>query len=145
MAVRILIADDDEQVRGALRFILEHEGFSVAEAADGIAAASLARELQPDLALLDLSMPRADGLEAGRAIRETCPDTILILLTAHSRKHQVITAFRAGFRGYVVKSDAPDDLLRAIRDVRAGKTFLSPTASRAVIEQYLPEPDPVPQ
>jgi len=134
MPLRVLIADDDQGFRTWLRAVLESEGFLVAEAPDGVAAVALANAARPDLALLDLAMPGADGIEVGRSIRASCPETRLVLLTGDSRAHQIAAAFRSGFRGYVVKTDAADGLLRAIRDVSAGRIFLSPAASRAVIE-----------
>jgi len=134
MSLRVLIADDDERLRSWLRLVLESEGFLVVEAPDGPSAVELAIATRPGLALLDLAMPGADGIEAGRSIRASCPETCLLLLTGDSRAPQIVEAFSSGFRGYVVKTDAPDDLLRAIREVRAGKIFLSPAASRAVIE-----------
>jgi DNA-binding NarL/FixJ family response regulator len=139
MRERVLIADDNAEVRTALRFVLEHEGFSVVEVCDGVEAMDRAIEEPPDIALLDLAMPRADGLEAGRVILETSPRTRLILLTSYSRPEQIMSAFRLGFGAYVVKTDAADDLLRAIREVLAGRVFLSPAASRALMEALLPE------
>lgn len=136
MSQQVLIADDNEQVRTWLRVLLESEGFTVSEACDGPAAVEAARAIRPGFALLDLAMPGFDGIAAGSAIRQCCPATRLVLVTAHSQAGHIVRALRAGFLGYVVKSDAPDGLLRALREVRAARLFLSPSASRAVIDAY---------
>ena len=139
MALRILTADDNPAALRMVKTLLEMEGFEVVgEAANGREAIELADALRPDIAILDLAMPQVNGLEAARKIRETCPKTRLILLSAHNTEQLVVSAFQAGVRGYVVKTDGARDLIRAIREISLGRTFLSPSASRFIARPYLP-------
>jgi DNA-binding NarL/FixJ family response regulator len=149
MPTRVILADDHQIVRQGLRVLLEREGFEVAgEAANGPEAIRLAQAECPDVAVLDLSMPRLNGSDAAREILRTCPRTRVILLTVHTEDHQIITAFRAGIQGYVVKTQAAEDLAQAIRVVAEGRVYLSPTVSRVVVDGYLAgsdvPPDPLP-
>jgi two-component system response regulator NreC len=134
--IRVLLADDHAVVREGLRALLEREPDVrvVAEAADGREALRLAGETRPDVAALDFSMPLLNGLDAARelAARERGPRTIL--LTMHDDERYVLEAVRAGVRGYVVKKQAAADLVRAIREVAAGRVYLSPGVSAAVAE-----------
>jgi two-component system, NarL family, response regulator NreC len=140
VSLKILLADDAPAVRKGVRGLLETEGFEVVgEAADGREAVLLAQALDPEMAILDLSMPTLSGLDAAREIRALCPRTRMILLTGDCRIYQIATALRVGIRGYVVKADIPEDLLRAIREVTRGGIFLSLSASRVLIEAYLSE------
>ncbi len=137
MSLRILLADDAPAVRQGVKGLLEREGFAVVgEATDGHEAVRLAQALSPDVAILDLSMPRLNGLDAAREIQQVCPWTHLILLTVSTEEHQIVSALQAGIQGYVVKAEAPEDLARAIREVSRGRIFLSPSASRVVIAVY---------
>jgi two-component system response regulator NreC len=141
MPLRILLADDAPAVRQGVRGLLEREGFEVVgEAPDGREAVRLAQEVRPDVAILDLSMPRLDGVDAAREIRQVCPWTHLILLTVHSEEHQIVRAFLVGIRGYVVKTHAAEDLARAIEEVSNGGIFLSDSVSHVLVESYLPQP-----
>ncbi len=140
MPLRILLADDAPAVRQGVRGLLEREGFEVVgEAPDGREAVRLAQEVCPDVAILDLSMPRLNGLDAAREIRQVCPWTHLILLTVHSEEHQIVRSFLVGIRGYVVKTHAAEDLARAIEEVSRGGIFLSDSASHILVESYLPQ------
>ena len=142
MAQRILLADDSAAVLELVRTFLEAEGFAVVgSAANGVEAADLARTVLPDIAVLDVAMPLMNGIEAAERIHLECPGVHVILLTAYSTEQLIVKAFRAGIRGYVVKGDAPDDLVRAIWEVSRGNMFLSPSVSRFVVEAYLPETD----
>ena len=138
MALRILLADDHCIVRQGLRALLERSGFEVVgEAADGQEAVTLAESLHPDVAVLDLTMPVLNGLDAGRQILQRKPAPAVMLLTMHTEEHHVAAAMRAGFRGYLLKTQAAEDLVRAIRDVVRGQIFLSSAVSRVVIDGYV--------
>ena len=148
MATRILLADDHAVVRQGLKALLERDGFEVvAEADDGRAAVDHARERCPDVAVLDFSMPLLNGLDAAVEIRRLCPRARVILLTMHTDDHYVLAALQAGVKGYVVKTQASGDLVRAINEVRRGATYLSPGISEAVVQAFLAKaevpPDPL--
>jgi two-component system, NarL family, response regulator NreC len=138
MPVRIVIADDHQIVRQGLRALLEREGFQVlAEGTNGLDAVKLAAQHRPDVVIVDLTMPLMNGLEAGREILRERPDTRIVLLTMHAEEHQVAEALRAGIRGYLLKTQAAEDLVNAIRAVNAGQTYLSPGISNLVVNGYL--------
>jgi two-component system, NarL family, response regulator NreC len=146
MAIRILLADDHLVVRQGLRSLLENHGFDVVgEASDGREAVRMAQKLRPGIAVLDLAMPLLNGLGAARELHRVCPWTKSILLTMHKDHHYVIESFRAGIRGYVLKSQAASDLIQAIREVSKKEIYLSPGISRPVVEALLsntaPDPD----
>jgi DNA-binding NarL/FixJ family response regulator len=137
-------------VRQGLRALLEREKFEVVgEAADGREATRLAGELTPDVAILDLAMPLFNGIEAARTIRQSCPSVQLIALTVHAEDPYVLSALEAGFRGYLLKSQAAAQLIRAIAEVRRGGTYLGPGVSQVVVDAYLGKgdfsPDPLTQ
>jgi DNA-binding NarL/FixJ family response regulator len=135
---RILLADDHSVVREALRLLLEREGFEVVgEASDGLAAIRLARELEPDFAVLDLAMPLVNGIEAAREIRGACPRTIAVLLIGSATDAQVLDALRAGVQACVLKSCEAEELIRALREVARGDLYLSRGLTRAVVDAYL--------
>jgi DNA-binding NarL/FixJ family response regulator len=138
--LRILLADDAAVVRQSVKGLLEQEGFEVVgEAVDGEEAVRLAEALNPDVVILDLSMPGLNGLEAARGIHRMCPRIHLILLTAHPEEHHVAKAFWVGIRGYVLKSETADVLARAVEEVSRGESFLSPKVSRLVVRAYIPK------
>ena len=148
MATRVLLADDHTIVRQGLRILLQREGFEVVgEAANGVEAVRLATETVPDVVVLDYGMPVMNGLGAAREIMATCPRAKLILLTMHADDRYVLEAVRLGVKGYVVKSQAPTDLVRAIHEVLNGMMYLSPRVSRTVVQAYLAKselpPDPL--
>jgi DNA-binding NarL/FixJ family response regulator len=133
MPIRVLLADDHLIVRQGLKDLLQREGFTViAEAPDGREAVRLAREHRPEIAVLDLSMPLLNGLDAAREIQQSCPRTALILLTMHTEDPYIVEAMRAGVKGYVLKTQAAADLVQAIRDVSQGRLYLSPRVSGAL-------------
>jgi len=133
-----LLADDHAIVRQGLKALLEREGFTViAEAEDGQAAVRAARERCPDVAVLDFSMPLLNGRDAAREILQVCPRAKAILLTMHTDDHYVLEALQIGVKGYVVKSQASGDLVRAINEVQRGMTYLSPGVSQTVVQAFL--------
>ncbi len=147
MALRILLADDHAMVRQGLKALLERDGFEVVEASDGHEAIQLTRERHPDVAVLDLAMPLLNGLDAAREIRQVSPSTKTILLTMYAEDQYVLEALRAGVRGYVLKTQAGVDLVKAVHEVQRRAVYLSPGVSRAVVEAYLAKtelaPDPL--
>ena len=148
MRERILLADDHAVVRDGLAALLSAEGFKVVgTAADGRQAVKLAKELKPDIAVLDVGMPQLNGLEATRGVLQSSSETRVIVLTMHTEDPYVIEALRAGARGYLLKTQATAHLVQAIREVARGSIYLSPGVSKAVVEaclskQELPE-DPL--
>ena len=138
MPLKILLADDHQIIRQGLKALLEEKGFAVVgEASDGHEAVRLANEKHPDVAVVDLSMPLLNGIDAARQIRHDLPGCKVILLTMHTDEQYVLDAVRAGVTGYVLKSEAATDLVKAIQDVNKGLTHLSSRVSRAVIKGYL--------
>ena len=138
-ALRILLADDHEMVRRGLRSVLEgHEGWEVCgEVGDGRAAVDQAKALQPDIVILDITMPELNGLDAARQIREVAPKAEILILTMHSSERFVREVLAAGARGYVVKSDAGRVLLEAVETLRQHRPFFSAAISEIVLEAYL--------
>jgi two-component system, NarL family, response regulator NreC len=138
VSLRIILADDHDIVREGFKSLLERHRFEVVgDASDGQEAVRLVRELSPDIAIFDYSMPRLNGLEAARELQTVCPSTKTILLTMHTESRYVFEALRAGIKGYVVKSQAAADLIRAIEEVSQGRTYLSARISRTVVEAFL--------
>jgi two-component system response regulator NreC len=137
MGCRVLLADDHQIVREGLRALLEKVGHVVVgEAADGRQACALARKLQPNIAVLDLSMPLRNGLDSIREIQRVSPGTKAILLTMYTDRPYVLQAVQAGARGYVLKSQAAQDLLRAIQEVLRGAVYLSPGVAGLLVDAY---------
>lgn len=138
MSLQILLADDHHVVRQGFRAVLEHEGFQVtAEAANGREAVRLVKAHHPDVAILDLSMPELNGIDAAAQILQAGGRTAVLLLTMHTLEHQILAALRTGVRGYVVKSQGVEELVYAIRVVANGGTYLSPNISGILVDAYL--------
>jgi len=139
---RVLLADDHAILRDGLKAILREEGFDVVgEAADGLASIRLCEELEPDIAVLDLSMPVLNGIDAGREILKVSPNTKVVLLSMHTEDRYVLASLRAGISAYVVKSKAASNLVHAIHEVLKGGIFLCPSISKAVVGAYLAKDD----
>jgi len=148
MPIRILLADDHVMVRQGLRLLLEQAGMIViGEASDGLEALRLAYEHTPDVAVLDIAMPSLNGLETARRLRETLPQTKIVLLTMHTEEPYVLEALQAGAVGYVLKSQAVGDIVQAIRDALLGAIYLSSRVAPTVVQAYLNRsarfPDPL--
>ena len=137
MPTQILVADDHQIVRQGLKALLEREGFKVVgEADDGQQALQMTEKLHPEVAILDLAMPILNGLDAAREIQRISPKTKTILLTMHTEHHYILEGLRNGAKGFVMKTHAAEDLVRAIREAARGGTYLSPEVSEAVVQAY---------
>lgn len=137
MAIRVVLADDHVLVRQGLRSLLEREKFQVvAEASDGQELIRLTETHQPDIAVIDISMPTLNGIDAARELARTCPKTKVILLTQHQEEQYIHEALRARVKGYVLKSQVASDLMHAMQQVSKGGIYLSPGVSQAVVEAY---------
>jgi len=134
--IRVLVADDHAILRGGLAaFLRAMEGMQlVGEAANGEEALRLARELQPDVVLMDIKMPVMDGVEATRAIRACCPRTQVVVLTSFVEDELVPHALEAGAIGYLLKNVSHQELAAAIRQAARGQSVLSPEATQALVE-----------
>jgi DNA-binding NarL/FixJ family response regulator len=136
MSARILIVDDHPLTREALSTLLEAHGFDVvAEAADGAEAIDAADELQPDLILLDLSMPGMDGIAALPRLRDAAPSCEVVVLTASGTEENLLAAIRAGAAGYLLKSEAPERIAEFLRGVANGEAALSGAVARRLLDQ----------
>ena len=137
--IRVLIADDHGIVRSGLRMLLEQQGDIevIAEASDGATARDVAIRERPDLAILDVKMPKLTGLQATREIREHAPDVSVLILSMYDDERYLFEALKAGASGYVLKTQADVDLLEAVRAVERGEPFLTPEAQRALIKDVL--------
>jgi len=135
--IQVLLADDHVVVRQGLKVLLEREGFHVvAEASDGQQAVQLAKQFQPDVAVLDLAMPILNGLDAAREIQKVSEKTKPIILTMHTESHYILEGLQAGAKGFVMKTHAAEDLVQAIREASRGHTYLSPEVSQTVVQAY---------
>jgi two-component system response regulator NreC len=148
MPTRVSLADDHSLIRQALRALLEKQGFQVvSEASNGQEALRSVEKTQPDVAILDIGMPVLNGMDAARELMKSSPKTRVILVTQHDEDQYVMEALRAGVRGYVLKSQAAEDLVHAIQEVCRGSVYLSPNVSSAVVDAYLSKtyasPDPL--
>jgi DNA-binding NarL/FixJ family response regulator len=145
--IRVLLADDQAMVRAGFRLILvaEPDIAVVGEAADGVEAVAAARHLRPDVTLMDVRMPRLDGIAATRRlVTEGQVVTRIVVLTTFDIDSHVYDALRAGASGFLLKSAPPEDLVQAIRVVAAGAGLLDPTVTRRVIEEFARSPAPGP-
>src|SRR5271165_36589 len=143
MAVRILVADDHEIVRRGLRALLDAQPNweVVGEAVSGREAVDLAKQLTPDIAIIDVGMPELNGLEATRQILKALPQTEVLILTMHESEQIVREVLDAGARGYVLKSDAGKDLVAAVEALCQHRTFFSSKVSEMMLHTYLRHSD----
>jgi len=136
MPASVLIVDDHPLTRSALGSLLRGNGFDVVgEAADGREAISWAKELQPDLVLLDLTMPELDGLGALPQLREAAPECEVVVLTASESEDNLLATIRAGAAGYLLKSEPPDRIVGFLRGVANGEAALSGAVARRLLER----------
>ncbi|GAA4142051.1 response regulator transcription factor [Actinomadura keratinilytica] len=147
--IRVLLADDQALVRAGFRSLLDDEAdiAVVGEAADGAGAVAAARELKPDVVLLDIRMPGMDGLAAARRIAAADPAVRVVILTTFDLDEFVYGALRAGVAGFLVKDTEPEELPRAVRVAARGDALISPSVTRRLIAEYAargaaPDPDP---
>jgi DNA-binding NarL/FixJ family response regulator len=136
---RILIADDHPVVRSGVRRIIEsHAGWTVvAESADGRDAITKALASKPDVAILDYAMPLINGIEATRQIRQRVPSVAVLIFTMHDTEHLLREAFNAGARGYLLKSDAQQQLISAVQALADHRSFFTDRASQVLLENFL--------
>lgn len=139
----ILLADDHSVLRSGLKFLLENQPDLrvVGEASSGLETLDLAGKLQPDLILLDLSMPGLGGLDALPALRKSVPAAKILILTMHDDPQYLRTALKSGASGYVLKKAADSELISAIRAVLRGEMYVHPSMTRALLEEMLPHPE----
>jgi DNA-binding NarL/FixJ family response regulator len=133
--IRVLLADDHAIVRAGIRQLLEHSGAIqiVAEASDGEAAQALIRQHQPDVAVLDIQMPKASGIEVTRWVRANMPGVGVLILTAYNDDPYVMAVLQAGANGYVLKTASPEELIQAVQDVHAGKSVLDASVTQKLM------------
>ncbi len=143
--IRVLLADDQELVRSGFRLILElADGIDVVgEAADGREAVRLAKELQPDVVLMDIRMPELDGIEATRRLRQAGAEARVLVLTTFDLDEYVYGAMRAGASGFLLKDAPREQLVTAVRTVARGEALLAPAVTRRLIERFVDRPAPV--
>jgi NarL family two-component system response regulator LiaR len=143
--IRIMLADDHPLLRQALRDVLEKQrDFEViAEANDGEEAVKLATELVPDVVIMDISMPKLNGLEATKQIKVSCPTVAVLALTVHSDNERILSILQAGAGGYLTKSVYGDEVIHAVRALVSGETVLHPTVSQKIFKyafQHITKP-----
>jgi two-component system response regulator NreC len=137
--IRVLLADDHTLMRAGLRLLLERQpGFSVVgETEDGRKAVEMTDAHKPHVVVMDIAMPRMNGIEAARLIVGKYPHTAVVILSMHSDESYVLRALKAGARAYLLKDSAETDLIRAIHAVSEGKSFFSPAVSKMLLEDYV--------
>ena len=135
--IRVLLADDEAMVRAGVRAILDTDDAIevVAEAADGVAAVEAVRRHRPDVAVLDIRMPRMDGLTAGAEIRQAVPETAVVILTTFSEDAYIARALGDGASGFLLKSGDPRELIAGLKAVADGAAYLSPKVAQRVIAE----------
>lgn len=144
MSTRVLIADDEALMRTALKIFIDaaDDMEVVGEASDGVAAVHLANELQPDVVLMDMQMPRMDGIEATKGVLAASPRTRVIAVTTFSSTSYVVPALRAGATAYLVKDTEPAALVAAVREALDGTCVLSPSVTSELVSSIRETPEP---
>jgi two-component system response regulator NreC len=139
MSIRILLADDHTILRAGLKMMLNAQPDMevVGEAQDGRQALQEAQRLQPDIILMDITMPDMNGIEATKQLKKVLPEVKVLILTMHEHEEYVFQALRAGASGYMLKEAADTDLISALRVIQSGQFYLSPAAQSVMVGDYL--------
>ena len=139
MAIRVLLADDHTVIRDGLRFLLEAEGdiTVVGDAANGRQAVDQVQKLRPNVVIMDIAMPRLNGIDATHQVFESCPSTKVVILSMYSSAEHISRSLQAGARGYVVKESVGKELVEAVRSVNAGRLYLSQRIADTMINDYV--------
>ena len=139
MSITVFIADDHAVVRDGLRYLLEAQPDIevIGDAADGRETVRLVTQLKPDVAIMDITMPELNGIDATLQIRDVCPSTKVIILSMHANTRHIARALQAGAQGYLVKESAGIEVVKAVRTVYAGHHYLSQVVSDVVINDYV--------
>lgn len=141
--IRVLLADDHHIVRAGIRQLIESAGdlHIIAEAGDGEEAQALIQKYKPDVAVLDIQMPKASGIEVTRWVRAHLPEVGILILTAYDDEPYVMAVLQAGANGYVLKTASADELMQAVRDVNEGRSALDPAVTRKLMSNLFKHPE----
>ena len=144
--IQILLADDHNMVRAGIRQLIESAGDMVviAEASDGEEAQALIQQHRPDVAVLDIQMPKATGIEVTRWVRANLPEVGVLILTAYNDDPYVMAVLQAGANGYVLKTAGADELIQSVRDVNEGRSALDPAITAKLMQNLFKQPDHAP-
>lgn len=139
MSIRIVLADDHAVVRDGLHMLLEAGGDIevVGHAAEGLQAVREVLRLKPDVVVMDISMPKLDGIEAAQRIHQSCPETGIVFLSVHSTSEHIFRALRSGAKGYLLKESAGEEVAKAVRAVYSGLHYFSPSITEVMIQEYV--------
>lgn len=139
MTIRVFIADDHAVVRDGLKLLLEAHGdiVVVGEAADGRQTVRMVKQSRPDIVVMDVAMPKLNGIDAARQILESCPSIKVVVLSMHASNEYIYQALKAGARGYLLKESAGKEVVNAVRTVYSGRRYLSQQITETVLEGYM--------
>uniref|UniRef100_A0A7C4MST0 Response regulator transcription factor n=1 Tax=Desulfatirhabdium butyrativorans TaxID=340467 RepID=A0A7C4MST0_9BACT len=139
MTIKVFLADDHTVVRDGLRMLLEAGGDIqvVGQAADGLRTVQEVQRLEPDVVVMDISMPHMDGIEATRRILRSCPKTGVVILSVHATSEHIFQALRSGAKGYLLKESAGEEVVQAVRAVHSGLHYFSNSITEIMIQEYI--------